>query len=257
MELRISARLDRGLAYGEACFETLRMVDGGVLGWDAHLQRLRNGLACFGLSLDAKDAAELFDCCREQAARTGNDALLRVTVSGGEAAWGLANPSVRPTAYIQAMPTPERRGPVSLHHVAWPFPLKPRPAKFTADYAETLRALAASQVKEPLFVHDGLLLAAATANVAIYRQGSWWTPACRDGIVPGIVRGFLLSAGVMAEAECPHSWLQDCEAMVLTNSGLLVRAVAAIDGRRLDAAHPAIDMLLDALRGQPGVPRGV
>ena len=245
--------MDRGLSYAEACFETFRVVNGAVFGWEQHMQRLADGLACFGLLLDAPARASLQSAVHEVA--TGDDMLVRVTVSGGISEWGLQRRAESLRIHVQSIPY-IGSGAADLEMREWPFPPKPRPAKFTADYAETLRALAGNGHREPLFVHQGRILGTATANVLLCRGGQWWTPETGDGVLPGVIRGFLLSNGVH-EADCPVEWLEDCEAMLLTSSGVFLRPVVRIGERQLDAGHPAMAGLRTALRGQPGSPASI
>ena len=246
----VSDWMDRGLAYAEACFETFRVIHGEVFGWEQHMSRLADGLACFGLALDAEGLAALQSAVHGTA--TGDDMLVRVTVSGGVSEWGLQRRASSLRIHVQSMPY-IGSGTADLEAREWPFPPKPRPAKFTSDYAETLRALATAGRREPLFTHAGNILCTATANVLLYRQGGWWTPAAGNGIVPGVIRGFLLQHGVR-EAVCPVEWLADCEAMLLCNSGSFLRPVVRIGEHQLNPGHTAIAALRQPLRNQPGVP---
>ncbi len=248
-----SPRLDRGLMYAEACFETFRVIDGHIFAWRAHMERLRHGLAAFGIGLPPGLKAR----CLEAADRVARDVLLRLTVTGGEAAWGLAPPEARrPGVYVQAMPCRPQPAAVLRTHF-WPVRPHPRVAKFTADYAEALRNLHAAGGPSPaevLACDAGRICSGLTANVLIYRDGSWWTPGSA-GVLPGIVRGHLLRSGVLREAECPLDWLEDCTAMALTNSGAFIRPVASIDGRPLRQAGAIFDVLWQPLAGRPGVAR--
>ncbi len=248
--------LDRGLMYAEACFETFRVIDGQVFAWEAHMMRLQRGLAEFGIPLPEGLKAR----CLEAATRAGRDTLLRLTVTGGVATWGLAPPGVRqPGVYVLAIPYQSREASVALHTVTWPFPLRPKMAKFTADYAEILRVMRMHdchvKAEGGLLVCDGHRLhTGLTANVLVYRKGRWWTPG-PETILPGVIRSYLVQAGVVCEVECPLAWLQDCTAMALTNSGAFIQPVASIDGRSLvSREHPAFALLWRHLAGQPGVP---
>lgn len=249
-------QIERGMAYAEACFETFRVIDGCCFAWPAHQRRLAIGLSEFGIELADDDCRNLYEATVEAAAAIGSDALVRVTVTGGEAGWGLINKSVSPAAYIQAMAYAGYSGPVSLRLKRWPFPLKQKRAKFCSDYAETLRALNGSKDIDFLFERDGMLIAAATANLLLYRKGRWWTPVAGDGVLPGVIRGALLEAGAVREAECPLAWLDECEAVALTNSGQFVRRVAEItDIKRYDVEHCAFDELSQVLVGEAGLPK--
>ena len=81
---------DRGLAYGDGVFETMRAVRGDVPWWDAHCARLQQGLARLGIATPelALDLAH----AREQAIEllAGEDAVLKLIVTRGPGGRGYA-----------------------------------------------------------------------------------------------------------------------------------------------------------------------
>ena len=254
----LEGNADRGLMYAEACFETFRVMDGAVFCWDAHMARLRHGLAAFGLSLDDKMTASLHTACLEAAARQDRDVLLRLTVTGGDAVWGITPPAKRVlNAWIQVVPAGREKAPLHLRTVNWPWPVKPRPAKFTSDYAETLRAMQICRTGEgekPLFCTEERVLSTATANVLLYRDGAWWTPGSdMDGILPGVVRAALIRAGCVREAVCPVAWLRDCMAVATVNSGNFIQPVATMNGRKLAHNAALFQPLWQALQSREGM----
>jgi branched-subunit amino acid aminotransferase/4-amino-4-deoxychorismate lyase len=105
----------------------------------------------------------------------------------------------------------------------------------------------------PLMCDDGHILSTPTANVLVYRQGQWWTPA-GDGVLPGIVRGALLDSGVVLDAHCPVDWLEECEALALCNSGYFILPVTRVHERDLPESGSAFELLYRVLSGRPGVP---
>jgi len=249
--------MDRGLAYGEACFETFRVIDGHIFDWPGHWRRLALGLSEFGLLLSpGQDEEVLFSCLRE-AAKVGEDVLVRLTISGGESGWGLTNRGSEPVAHMQCVAYSLQSSPLFLRLATWPFALQPKRAKFVTDYADTLRALHGAADANVLFEQDGVLLATATANVLLYREGQWLTPQASTGVLPGRVRDFLIRHGVVRELVCPVVWLDDCEAMVVCNSGVFIRAVAWVESvertEAMDVQHSALHILTDAL----GIAEGV
>jgi len=254
MESKNRLLSDRGLLYAEACFETFRVIDGSIFGWQEHESRLRRGLACFGIDLPEG----LLQLCLDAAAKCGADVLLRITVSGGQAPWGLQRLN-RDGHGIHIMTRPyEGSGPVAIKSVRWPFPLHDKQAKFTADYAETLRTLqiVGGQLgddEEALICNDTRMISAMTANVLIHRKHCWWTPAGK-GVLPGVIRSALLKAEVVTEADCPVGWFEDCQAMAICNSGSFITPVRQINGRELPATEPVFDRLWQPLIGRPGAP---
>lgn len=250
-------RAERGLMYGEACFETLRVIGGQIFRWPAHLTRLAAGAEAFGWAAPAE--APLRAACLAAAEGAGEDVLVRLTVSGGQAPWGLMQAG-EAQVYIQAMSYAPPSGDLRLRSVDWPFPPRDRLAKFTADYAEALRAMVGwrrqgllADGEGPLVCAGGRVLGGLSANVLLYRDGRWLTPKLAPGVLPGVVRQALVEAGVAEAGACPAAWLPEAEAMALVNAGAFVRPVAMIDGRALDTSGARFAPLWRALQG-PGVP---
>jgi 4-amino-4-deoxychorismate lyase len=248
---------DRGLLYGEACFETMRVIKGCIFGWEMHLVRLRRGLAAFELECPEN----LLQRCLVEAEKTGSDVLLRLTVSGGEAARGLLAQGERQAqVHIQTWAYQPACHAFELRTLHWPLSGLSRIAKFTADYAYTIRLLHQAHrdgllidTEAALFTLQDELLCMETANVLLLVNGEWLTPDS-DAVLPGVVRGALLDAGVLRACRCPLDWLQACEAMAVCNSGYFLRPVARVNGRMLDVHAARFAPLVAALRGRPGVP---
>jgi len=251
---------DRGLLYGEACFETMRVVDGEIFAWDAHLARLTRGLSAFGLHCPD----DLLPACLDAAAEAGPDAMLRLTVSGGEAPRGLM-PDVQrqPTVHIQAWPYSAPTQVLELRSLLWPAGGMARIAKFTSDYAFTIRLLhqarhagLLAEGEAALFIQDDELLCMETGNILISINGQWHSPQ-HASVLPGMVRDALLASGAVQACPCPVEWLLACDAMAVCNSGCFIRPVAMVDGRKLvtDACH--FNHLIETLRGRPGVPEDI
>jgi 4-amino-4-deoxychorismate lyase len=95
--------LDRGLALGDGIFRTLRVRAGRPLNWRWHASRL--AADCEKLRLPAPDEATL----REEISRVApGDAVVKVTVTRGEAGRGYAVPTaVRTTRIVSAHAAPD------------------------------------------------------------------------------------------------------------------------------------------------------
>lgn len=252
MKIETITEMDRGLAYAEACFETFRVINGEIFNWPAHAARLRQGLNAFALTVSDTQTERMHEACLQAAA--GMDALVRLTVSGGDAPWGLFTHAASLSARIQVMPYRADAVSPELTVMEWPSPPIHRMAKFTADYASTLRLLRGE--RHALFVHQHYLVSAATANVMIFRHGQWWTPSLNAGVVPGVIRQHLIDSDIVREGACPDKWLDDCDALALTASSFFVRAVVGI--RCVQRSCDLVDLsagLKQSLYGMPGVPK--
>ena len=250
--IQIVDSLDRGLSYAESCFETFRVVDGAIFLWDKHWQRLNQGLRSFGFDIVKHD--EVLASCLQAAQQQGNDVLIRLTVSGGDAPWGLQQ-STTPNIYIQATAYRPPTQHLLLQSVEYPFPLRTKSAKFSADYAHTLQALQHWQLEtplSPLVCKDGFIIGGITANIALWVDGMWLTPEGK-GILPGCVRQYLIEQGILLTTSCPSSMLEKAQAAVLLNSGTFIQIVEGMNGKLLEHEHAAIHNIKQMLAHQQGV----
>jgi len=250
VNIQVVEQLDRGISYAESCFETFRVIHGAIFLWDKHWQRLQRGMQSFGFTLNDSAQETIQQQCLTTATNMGDDCLVRLSVSGGSAAWGLHATS-KPQVYIQAMPFTAKEA-IALTTVEYPFPLLPRPAKFASDYALTLRAMRFGKEKILLICKDGLIISGITANIALFANNKWVTPD-GDGVLQGIIRQFFMDRHAITAAPCPTSILEQTKAAVLLNSGSLIQAISQIDKLTLDANHLAVQKLRQCLKKESGV----
>ena len=112
--------LDRGLAYGDGLFESIRLVGTAAPLWSRHMQRLAE--SCGRLRLPVPDMAQLW---QEVLAVTRDrpQAVVRVTVTRGVGERGYALPSAPlPTRVVAAFAPP----PTSSSR--WRTSARPQPA---------------------------------------------------------------------------------------------------------------------------------
>jgi len=249
--------LDRGLAYAESCFETWRVVHGDVFLMEKHQQRLQLGMRLLGWDVGDSVVQSWFEQANVTAMQQGDDSLIRITVSAGQATWGLLPKTGQDLQInVQIMPS-VKRAPLKLQSVTWMFPRYEKATKFTSDYAMSLRAMQTWKGElqagsQPLICQQGEIMHSLTANILLYRQGQWWTPEGL-GILHGVVANFLSAQGCVKHNLCPTSWLEDCEAIACCNSGVFVQAVGSINGRDLEVQHGAFEELHHVLKHKKGV----
>jgi len=255
--LQYTETLDRGLAYAESCFETWRVVHGDVFLMKKHQQRLQLGMRLLGWHVGDDIIQSWFEQANARAMQQSDDSLIRMTISAGQATWGLLPQTGQDLqVYVQIMPS-VKRAPLKLQSVTWMFPRYEKTAKFTSDYAMSLRAMQTwkdelQAGQQPLICQQGEIMHGLTANILLYRRSQWWTPEGL-GILHGVVANYLSAQDCVKQAACPISWLEDCEAMACCNSGVFIQPVASINGRDLDVQHVAFKVLNDALGHEKGV----
>jgi len=233
------------------------VVRGEIFRWPLHQARLQRGLMQFGLCCPN----HLLSVCLNAAKPVGDDVLVRLTLSGGVAERGLMPKDERkPQVHVQAWPYQQPEQPLALRSLIWPSAEMVRNAKFTSDYAMTIRLLHQARQdglladhEQGLFMYNDKILAMETANILIHVDGQWFTPDS-DAVLPGVIRAALLESGRVKRVPCPVVWLQTCDAMAVCNSGCFVRAVDSIDGRQLDTSAELFSTLFGIFEGQSGVP---
>lgn len=253
---------DRGFAYGDAAFETLRAYDGSCFEWDAHAERLFQSLELLGID-PGMDRNELRDRVRETLA--GNDldeAYVRLSVTRGVQPGKLTpDPEVDPTVVVvvKALPRGGREGSVPWNEPARartvetrriPNDAVPSRAK-THNYLNGILArleLRGTEADEALVLDgDGFLAEGATSNVFFVVDGTLRTPSLDGPVLPGITRSVVLdlaeSEGIPVETGRyePNEFRAADEAF-LTNSTWELRPVAAVDGTSIGGG-PITDRL--------------
>lgn len=249
-EARVSV-FDRGLAYGDGAFTTLRVGGGEPLLLERHLDRLGRDLEALHIPPPGADGLE--DACRGLVERLGlSDAVLKITVTRGVGGRGPASPEEpEPTAFVAASPlpaprpslraatVPDERGAISRHK--------------SLNYLSSVLALREAKgrgCEEAIFVQDRLLREATVSNLVGLEGKHLVTPA-GDGVLPGVARGALLESGAVEEGNLST----DTRApLYCVNAVRGVEAVAELDGRTLARDAGAETRLVAVLRERGALP---
>ena len=236
-EDRVSA-LDRGLAYGDGLFETIRAVNGAAPLWKRHIARLRDG--CKRLGLPAPDLGVL----SQEFARIVEgipDAVVKIVLTRGRGERGYALPeSTRVTRIVAAFPSPLLppdwyRDGIRVRCCELRLAVQPRLAGVKhLNRLEQVLARAewsdAAMVEGLLFDQAGNLVSATAANVFVGIDGALLTPPLDRCGVAGVLRGALLDA--LPEVRVQTMTKEDlmrADEMFLTSSVRGVLPVRALD----------------------------
>lgn len=240
-EDRVSA-LDRGLAYGDGLFETIRMIAGVAPLWDRHLARLREGCARLGLPLPEADVLAHETVCVSAGMA---DAVVKIVLTRGIGERGYAtSPQAHPTRIVAAFAAPHvpadwyGRG-IRVRCCALRLGAQPRLAGIK-HLNRLEQVLARAEWSDPevieglLFDGDGDLVSATAANVFVVVDGKLVTPPVDRCGVAGVLRGALLKAlpGAQVQAMAKDD-LMRADEVFLTSSVRGVLPVRAIDDRAL------------------------
>ena len=245
---------DRGLAYGDGLFETLRVHAGHAPWWDAHLARLAAGAARLGLA--APEAGWLADQARELFAQAPRDAVCKLVLTRGAGGRGYApDPGSRPCLVLSLHPMPAPL-PAALSLRWCTLRLARQPALAGLKHLNRLeQVLARAEWTDPE-IHEGLLLdsagelaCATSANVFVLRAGRWCTPPVDQAGVAGIARAWVLAQGEAREQRLSAADVASTEALFLCNAVRGILPVGRLGERRWDP-HPAVRDLQAALGRQ-------
>ncbi|MGF1470989.1 MAG: aminotransferase class IV [Rubrobacteraceae bacterium] len=243
---------DRGLAYGDGLFTTIRISGGNPRFLDWHLERLLRDAAA--LYIAAPPVEELEKACWGLISRLYlEEGVVKITVTRGAGGRG---PSPRntgdPTLLVTASGLPEPRPP--LRAITVPDGRGPLAAHKTLNYLPNILALSQAEVAgcdEALFVRDGRLVEATISNLVGVVDGEPRTPPQDGTVLGGVARRALLQAGAIQEGELPSGRV---EPLYCVNNVRGVEAVAELDGRTIGpdpGLHQRLDLTLETLSRAP------
>lgn len=234
---------DRGLAYGDGLFETLRVHRGEVPWWREHWSRLQRGAERLGIPLPnearvREEVAALFG--------DGGDGVLKLLLTRGAGERGYALPTnLVPTWIVSrhAVPTTSDRG-LRLHLCETR--LASQPALAGIKHCNRLEQILARNEVERAGADEGLLLdsagnaiGATAANLFAFIDGRWVTPVIVDCGIAGVCRAQLLPALDADERALSLAQVEAADAVFLCNAVRGILPVARL-GTREWPPHPAL-----------------
>jgi 4-amino-4-deoxychorismate lyase len=230
---------DRGLAYGDGLFETLKAIDGHAQFLELHLARLQRDCARLDLRLD-------LDALRDEIARVvreGRSGVLKLIATRRAELRGYQVPRgataerlvlFYPQSFANA-PAPSSGVRVRLCRLR----LAEQPALAGMKHLNRLEQVRArAEWSDPdiaeglLFDTTGRLVEAVASNVFLVRRGAASTPRLHRCGVAGVVRELLLRAtdcAPIVEADLTLDDLLDADEVFLTNSIAGIQPVLQID----------------------------
>lgn len=243
--------LDRGLAYGDGLFETMRVHHGRLPWWSRHWARLACGAERLGLPLP--DAA--FVLGEAQALLGGcAEGVFKLILSRGSGGRGYAPPAdAEPTLVLARYPLPAAASAAGLHLRWCELQLSSQPRLAGLKHLNRLEQVLARAEWDDPGIHEGLLcdtdghvVSATAANVFARVEGRWLTPRLDRCGVHGVLRGWLLQQGGVAEAVLTRAMVESAEALFLGNAVRGILPVCRL-GERGWSASPEVAALQAAL----------
>ncbi len=178
---------DPAVQRGLGLFETIAIRDGALLDLEEHLDRLYNGLERLAIATAPRERLRATALTALEGAASCGWLKIIVTGAGRDIVFRGAMDPADEGREVSAVLLPWRRNPSS-----------PLAGLKTLSYAANLLGLAHARGRgadEGLWLNTrGHLAEGCSSNLFVIRGGSLFTPAERDGILPGVLRGLVLSA---------------------------------------------------------------
>ncbi|HZX79682.1 MAG TPA: aminodeoxychorismate lyase [Lysobacter sp.] len=235
---------DRGLAYGDGLFETMRAHRGDVPWWDRHWSRLRRGAGVLGLALpeEKQVRAELRELL------VGRDGVAKLLVTRGAGERGYAPGPHEPFWMLSVADPPPTPTSVAVRWCTTRIALQPALAGLKhCNRLEQVLARAewapGETADEGLMLDtDGMLVSAVAGNLVLLRGDGWVTPALDRCGVHGVMRGWALHALGAAEARLTPADVETADALFVCNAVRGILEVARL-GDRIWSPHPQVARL--------------
>lgn len=232
--------LDRGLAYGDGLFESIRFVGASSPLWSRHMQRLAEG--CVRLRIPAPDPAQLWREAQE-VSRGMPASVLRITVTRGAGERGYRPPAVpQPTRLVAAFAPPPVAAEAYVHGVRMrvcDIRLAEQPLLAGIKHLNRLeQVLARAEWDDPaiaegvLLDSHGRVISATMANLFAVVDGELLTPALDRCGVAGVARAEVLAACAQARVgELTVAALRGAGEVFLSSSVRGILPVRSLDDR--------------------------
>jgi branched-chain amino acid aminotransferase len=259
---------DRGLTLADGVFETIRVLNGIAPMVTAHLSRLAIGAQRLGLVLPDDLEAHITDAAAAARQMNTTDAVLRVTLTRGDALPGMAGLSggasrsiVTLTPRIAVRDEVIERG-LTLITSRWRWSARrPTAGIKSLDYTANVLALreAHSQGVDDALVldTDDRIVGCTASNVCWFSDATLFTPSAATGALPGTTLGLLRELApalglTVHETEAPLTALLHADAACASSSIRGVVPITRLDGAPIGGAgrSPRFRALHDAWRAE-------
>lgn len=236
-------KADEGYFFGLGAFETIGLAGKKPILMDWHRERLLHSLAELGIEADAETIDARVAAVLEELPETGEAQALKIAVSKENTVVTLrSNPY---TAETYARGYAAATSPVIRNETS------PLVRHKTMNYGDCIlekRRMHAQGIDEPLFFNSrGELTEGATTNIFLVLDGKLCTPPVSSGLLPGILRRWVLSETDAETRVLNREDLEHCEEAFLTNSLMGVLHICSVDGRELPT-RTAADALMARYR---------
>ncbi|MDQ3617237.1 MAG: aminodeoxychorismate lyase [Pseudomonadota bacterium] len=239
---------DRGFAYGDGLFETMRAHRGRLPWWDAHWTRLRDGAQRLRLALPVETQVR----GEAEALLDGGDGVLKLIVSRGEGGRGYAPPAQSlPTWTLSThpVPAPMPREGLTLRWCATRLAIQPALAGIKhCNRLEQILARAEWNALADLErdADEGLMrsteddvICATAANLFLLSDEGWITPKVDRSGIAGVCRAWAIARLQAKQVRVTDADVEIAQAVFLCNAVRGILGVARL-GTRTWSPHPQV-----------------
>lgn len=247
--------VNRGMMYGDGCFETLRLYEGKFLGWANHFDRLSRGLDYLGLDneLSSEKLKELILKLTNENGLLKKQAMIRIQFwrDGGR---GYATNSSSTNWMAQVSEVARWVKPFRLT-VATTRCIPSQSLDRRFKLSNGLNYIMAAKEADVKQADDALMLTindkiseTTSSNIFWIEEGKVFTPSKDCDLLPGVTRSIVkelcqtnnipLETGTFQLQR-----LKNAEAVFCTNSLIELHEVANIDDAEFNASHSLISVI--------------
>lgn len=241
--------LDRGFLFGDGIYEVIPSYFGKMVGFKAHISRMKDGLKAIGIELDWNEKQWL-TLCSSLAERNGNKALglyLHVSRGADNKRFHAFPTNVSPTVFAMAYEVPVPKKPdistigngyalSSTEDLRW----QRCHIKSTALLGNVLHFQQGYEQgcqETLLYNRYEELTEASSSNIFIVKNGVIATPMKDNQILPGITRQLVIdilkhnSDLIVEERVVTLKEVRDADEIWITSSSKEIAPITTLDGK--------------------------
>lgn len=243
---------DRGLQFADAAYEVCAVMNGRLLDWQAHVDRLRRTLQALFIPMPLSDGAFALQARRLVAANGQADALLYIQVSRGRARRDHVFPRDTSPSLVMTVRRFNFRqrvgqqasgvGVITVNDMRWGR-VDLKTTGLLPNVLAKQDARAAGAFEAWFVTEDGMVREGGSTNAYIVRDGVLITHPLSRHILPGIARTTLLRLARAAQIPVAERAFSLAEARgadeaLLTSTTAPLLPVVTIDGRAVGDGRP-------------------
>lgn len=227
--------LDEGYQFGLGVFETISVEGGKPVFLDWHLERMRNSLEMLGISqsVTEREVMEFLE------GRDGEHQALKIMVSEKNRLF-----TMRPNPYNSEK---REKGFRLIYSEVYRNETSPLVRHKTLNYGDCIlekRRAAALGADEQIFLNSrGEICEGTTTNLFFVKDGTLYTPPVSCGLLPGILRRFVMESFPVKEQILRPEDVAQMEECFVTNSLMGIMPVTKLQDKEFTCRKMAKSLL--------------